>query len=187
MADEQNQQGQQGGGSSSEGTQNTGNMIPQSRFNEVLERARKAEEALVKHQTDSHASEQERLKKQGEWQTIAENATKEADSLKAFKTRAETLESTIKAGNEARIALVPETMRKLIPVNYPPEHLQTWLNDNWSLLTVKPAPDIDAGAGGGGGTRAVILTDEQKAVARAMNMTPEAYAKRLQEIQQRGE
>lgn len=187
FADEgsQTSNGQSGTGTSSAGTQNTEHMIPKSRLDEALARVRSAEEALAKFQIDAQAAEQERLKKQGEWQQIADNALKENEALKSFRQRTEMLEGTIKSANEALIAQVPETMRKLIPVDYPPERLQVWLNDNWRMLTVPPAPSIDAGAGAGSGAKPINLTPEQQQMARQMGLSPEQYAKRLAEIQGR--
>lgn len=178
--------GQTGTGASSAGTQNTEHMIPKSRLDEALERARKAEEMLAQVQTTAQAAEQERLKKQGEWQQIADNALKENEVLKSFRQRTEMLEGTIKAANEALIAQVPDSMKKLIPVDYPPERLQLWLNENWRMLTVPPSPNIDAGAGVGSGAKPINLTPEQLQVAKQLGVSPEAYAKRLAEIQGRG-
>jgi hypothetical protein len=57
----------------------------------------------------------------------------------------------IRESNERRIEEIPEGMRPLIPTDYAPEKLQTWLNENQSLLTKPTAPDSNAGAGRGGG------------------------------------
>lgn len=166
---------QSGAGLSSAGTQNTEqHMIPKSRFDEVLTQAREAQAALKKFQEDSAAAEAERLKKQGEWQQIAENEKKRADALEPLKTRAEALEKMIREGNEARVQKVSEDQRSLIPVDYPPERLSAWLDSNWDRLTTRPAPNIDAGAGGAGAPPAK-LTDDEKQVAAKAGMTEAEY------------
>lgn len=183
MAEHDNQTtGQAGAGSSSAGTQNTESMIPKSRFDEVNERMRRAEEALAKFRQDTEAAEAERLKKQGEWQQIAENERKAAEALKPYRDRAEALEAMLKETNAKRIERVPEAMRSLIPVDYPPERLSAWLESNWERLIGKPAPDIDAGAGAatGSGAAAAKLTAEELELARLAGMTPEQYAESKQ-------
>jgi hypothetical protein len=162
-------------------------MIPKSRFDEVNERMRKAEEALAKFRQDTEAAEAERLKKQGEWQQIAENERKRAEALAQFQARAESLEKMLTDSNKLRIERVPETMRTLIPVDYPPERLSAWLDSNWERLIGKPAPDIDAGAGAGAatGSGAAKLTAEELELARLAGMTPEQYAESKQVGQQR--
>lgn len=168
-------------GTSSAGTQNTGHMIPKARLDEVLEQKRQLEQTLAKFQEEASAREQARLQEEGRWKELAEQRGKDLAALQPFQERAENLETAIKAANEKLIAQVPESMRKLIPVDYPPERLQMFLNDNWSLLTVKPAPDIDAGAGAGSGGKSITLTAEQREMAARMGISPEVYAKRLQE------
>lgn len=162
----------QGGGSSSAATQNTEHMIPKSRFDEVNERAQKAEAALVKLQTDSQAAEKARLEKQGEWQQIAENEKKRATDLEAKAQRADVLEQGYVEQNKLRIERVPEANRSLIPMDYQPERLSAYLTANWDRLVGKPAPDIDAGAGGAGGAGAsATMTDDEKRTAKASGMT----------------
>jgi len=126
--------------------------------------------------------EQERLAKQGEWQTLAEQRAKEVADLQPYQTRAQQLEALIAEGNKKRVGQIPEGMRSLVP-QLPPEQLAAWLDANWSVLTVQRAPNTDAGAGSTGGKKSPpVLTPAQRAMARQMNMTDEAYAKRLMEM-----
>jgi len=120
--------------------------------------------------------QQKRLAEEGNFKSLAEQLRVERDGLKPYEERAKTLEMMIREANTSRIARVQEGMRSLIPTDYSPESLSKWLDASWELLTVKPAPDIDAGAGGGGGTRAVILTAEEQALARRAGMTDAQYA-----------
>lgn len=173
--DVKNTEGQPTAGETPAEAKNTEHMIPKSRFDEVIERARKAEEALAQLQSAHEAKERDRLQKQGEWQQIAENERKRAADLEAKAQRAEALEKAITDANKARIDRVPESMRTLIPVDYPPDRLQVWLDANWERLSINPAPDLDAGAGGGSGGKHVTLTDDERQLARKMGLTEEQY------------
>lgn len=186
MSEEHNNAGQPPAGEPSAETKNTEHMIPKSRFDEVIERARKAEEALARLQSDHEAKERERLQQQGEWQQIAENERKRAADLSAKAQRAEALEKAISDANKARIDRVPESMRPMVPVDYPPDRLQVWLDANWERLVTKPAPDLDAGAGSGSGGAAVTVTEADRAAAamamsQGYKITPENVAKARQE------
>lgn len=181
-----NTEGQPSAGETPAEAKNTEHMIPKSRFDEVIERARKAEEALAKLQSDHEVKERERLQQQGEWQQIAENERKRAADLAAKAQRAEALEKAINDANKARMERVPESMRTLIPVDYPPDRLQVWLDANWERLTAKPAPDLDAGAGRGSGGAAVTVSEADRAAAalaaaQGYKITPEDVARARQE------
>jgi hypothetical protein len=163
-------------------------MIPKSRFDEVNERARKAEEALEKLRTETQAAEQARLAKQGEWQQVAEQANARVAEYEPFKNRAVAAETVISQANEALIAQIPEDMREsIVPIlkrGLPPHELYAWLTANVPALLKRPAPNIDAGSGAaGGGGAAITVTDADRAAAEAASangykVTPEEIAKR---------
>lgn len=188
--DEAGREGQQ------QGDQETGN----SKYNPAtVEDARKIIEALEKRvgERDStieqlktsastlsermaaiEASTRKKLEEQGNYQEVRAQLLAEIEALKPSAERASTLEQIIRDGNEARIARVPEAMRSMIPTDYAPERLQSWLNANETLLTRKPAPNYDAGAGAGSngsGTRQPDLTADELSIAKRMKMTPEQY------------
>jgi hypothetical protein len=138
---------------------------------------------LEKFQSEAARQAQERLQEEGRWKELAETRAADVAKLQPYQQRAETLETIIADGNKRRIERVPEDMRSLIPVDYPPERLQAWLDSNWDRLLAKPAPNLDAGVGGsGGGTRAakVELTSDEKAMARRAGMTEAQYAETKQ-------
>jgi 2-iminoacetate synthase ThiH len=89
-----------------------------------------------------------------------------------YQERATTLEKIISESNARRIGQIPEVMRTLVP-SLPPEQQAAWLDQNWSLLTQRQAPNLDAGAGGSG--RTVTLTDEQRQTAKRAGMTEEQF------------
>jgi hypothetical protein len=141
--------------------------------------------ALTAEQLAAREREQSRLAEQGKWQELAESRAKDLNEALPYKERVQDLEAMIREGNEARIKAVPENMRALIPMDYPPERLARWLDANAALLIPRNAPDLDAGASGGGSGKPITLTSDQVAMARQMGMTPEAYAAQLQAIDAR--
>jgi hypothetical protein len=124
------------------------------------------------------------LKDAGNWEQLAKEREAEIarleGELELVKPRLDTLTESIKERNTGRIAKIPEKNRSLVPTDYEPEALATWLDANWGILTARPAPEIDAGAGGSGGGKGKApptLTSEEQETADAFGMTPEEYAK----------
>jgi phage I-like protein len=140
-----------------------------------------------REQEQAREREQQRLAEQGNWKAIAEQKAEEAARLKAYEERATQLEAMIRASNDGRIQQIPETMRKVVPVEYPPEKLAAWLDSNLSLLTRPPAPNLDAGIGSGANGKSVQLTAEQKAAARLAGMTEAQFEAALEKAQQRSQ
>ena len=144
--------------------------------------------ALEDVQAQQAQREQEALAEQGRWKELAEKRQAELDKLSPYQQRAEQLEATLRAANEARINRLPENMRGLVPTEYAPEKLASWLDTNAALLVRPTPPATDAGAGGsGGGT--VIVTDADRAQAAAANangyanVTAESVAKRRADLE----
>lgn len=164
------------GGSSSAGTENTDHMIPLKRFNEVNEELKTLREKVQQDEAARQAAEQERLRKQGEFQTLAEQEKKRADDLAPKAARAAELEKLIAESNKARIDKLPEARRSLVPAGLPPEAVAAYLDANWTLLMGVAAPDLDGGAGGGSGGTGGTLTAEEKEIARKTGMTDEQFA-----------
>lgn len=128
-------------------------------------------ETTVKQLTET---QQKRLAEQGNFEELARQRAAEVETLKPYEERAKSLEGIIRASNDARIAQVREDLRALVPADYAPEKLATWLDANWSRLTVKAAPDLDAGAGTANG-RTMKLTDDEKTSARRFGLTDEQF------------
>lgn len=123
-------------------------------------------------------AQQERLAKQGDFETLAQQRAAEVESLKPFAQRTSELEAVIREDNEAIIKSIPEQMRSIIPTDYPPEKLKRWLTTNMTLLSKQPAPNYDAGAGLGSGSSgmAIKLTEDEKQMAKMAGMTEKEYA-----------
>lgn len=142
---------------------------------------------LKKEQEQAREREQQRLAEQGNWKAIAEQKAEEAARLKAYEERATQLEAMIRTSNEGRIQQIPETMRKVVPVEYPPEKLAAWLDSNLTLLTRPPAPNLDAGIGSGANGKSIQLTVEQKAAAKRAGMTEAQFAAALEKAMQQSQ
>ncbi|MBL8145107.1 MAG: hypothetical protein JNL34_01865 [Anaerolineae bacterium] len=129
-------------------------------------------------------AQKEKLEKEGDYRSLADQRAAELAALAPIKERAEALEKVIRESNEARIGKLPEDARTLVPVDYSPEKLQAWLNANETRLTKPPAPKFDAGAGSGGkGAEEVKVTDADRraaevASASGYKVTAEEIAKR---------
>lgn len=137
--------------------------------------------ALKQHEEQARQREQQRLAEQGQWKELAESRAAELNELQPYRERAEALESMLRDSNKSRIDTIPEDMRALVPTDYAPEKLASWLDANMMRLTKPIAPKLDGGAAGGSAST-VTLTDEEKQVARATGMSLEDYAKYKQRI-----
>jgi len=148
----------------------------QEMIRELRDEAAQRRLALKSQEEESRKRDQARLAEEGKWKELAETRFSELSKLQPYQERAETLEGIIRKSNETRIARIREELRGLVPTEYAPEKLSSWLDTNWERLTTKPAPDLDAGAGGSGGTTPVRLTEEERQMAARFGMTPEQYA-----------
>lgn len=135
--------------------------------------------------TAIEAASRKKLEEQGNFSELKTQLQAEIEALKPTAERAAALEKILRESNEARIKNVPEQIRSMIPMDYPPERLQKWLADNEALLSKPPAPNFDAGAGAGAGQGIVTpkLTDEQKQLAKKVGMTDEQYAAAMHKAQ----
>ena len=128
---------------------------------------------LRQEQEAAASAARARLAEEGNFKTLAEQHAAEAAKLKPYQERAEALEGIIRESNKARIERIPEDMRSIIPMEYPPEKLAAWLDASVEKLLKRPAPDLDAGAGGSG--RTATLTDAEKQMAVKSGMTVEQW------------
>lgn len=138
----------------------------------TIDELKKASASLSDQVRAIQEANKKRLEAEGNFAELKTALQAEIETLRPTAERARALEAIIRESNEARINRVPETMRALIPAEYPPERLQAWLNANENLLTKPPAPAFDAGAGAGNGTLAASkLTPEMRATARKLGVT----------------
>lgn len=193
------QQNQQGG----EGKYNPETVEDAQRIIAALQKRLGERDATIEQQKASintlseritaiEAASRKKLEEEGNFSELKTRLQAEIEALKPSAERAAELEKIIRESNEARLKAVPEQYRGMIPADYPPEKLQSWLNANEALLMKPPAPSFDAGAGAGGsGGKGATLTvteeDRRQAeTARALghNITAEDIAKRRVEMGQ---
>lgn len=142
--------------------------------------ARKQREAADK-------AEREKLTQQGEWKAAYEQVTAELEPLKRKAERAEAVEAFMAKALKTRIEALPEQYRALVPKYDDPLQTLAWLDQSAALLVPPKAPSLDAGALGTGGSTAPLTADE-RAMAKRLNISEEAYKKSrdtLAEKQQR--
>jgi hypothetical protein len=156
----------------------------------TINELRTTSNTLGERLTSIEQAAKKRLEEEGNWSELARQRQAELEALKPYQERAQALESVIRSSNEERLKRIPEDMRDLVPTDYPPEKLQTWLNANERRLVKQPAPNYDAGAGNGSGgsTGGVQVTDADKRAAeiakgQGYNVTAEDIAKRRIEKQ----
>lgn len=131
-------------------------------------------------QKQKDEAEQKKLAEQGEWQKLAEQRFAELERLKAEADLGKQYQDALKATNEQRIAAIPKERQALVPTDYDPVKLASWLDKNVALLVIKPqAPNLNGGEGSTGTNTApnVQLTQDELVTAKMMGLTPEQYAK----------
>lgn len=156
MSDEQNTQSTEAQTTPSQ-AQNSENLVPQSRFTEVINERNALKERLEKLEQSQRQAEENILLEQKRYQELYEKTLKEIEPLKQSATQAERLQLALKARNERQIAQVPEEIRSIIPDYDDPVKLDEWLTTNLPLLLDKQkpkAPSANGGAGGGGSSEA---------------------------------
>ena len=101
---------------------NAGEYVPKARFNEVNQKAIDAQKKLDDASTANQTAEQERLRKQGEFQTLAEqNAKKAEDAQKLAEQIKKDLEPdavAYRALQKAKVAELKEKMGDLFLPEY---------------------------------------------------------------------
>lgn len=189
-SDQQQQQPVESGGKYNPSTLEDAQKIIEALSKRVAERDASLDEmkrtstSLSQRLSDIENANKKRLEEEGNWAELARQRAAELEAMKPYQERAKTLEDVIRQSNEARLARVPENMRSIVPTDYAPEKLQSWLNANERLLMQKPAPNFDAGVGGASGsTGDVQVTDEDRQAAeiarsQGYNVKPEDIARR---------
>lgn len=141
-------EGEQAAPEPSAETQNTEptqeHMIPKSRLDEVLARAKKAEDALAAQAKQAEEAEQARLKKQGEYQALYEAADGKAKTLEAKVTEQDAelvrYRERFQAMLTSRLEAAPEHIRALLDKMDALDAL-AWLDENADKLApAKPTP-----------------------------------------------
>ena len=155
-------------------------MIPKGRFDEVNQKLadeRKRADALEKAAIDK---EEQKLKDDKRYKELYENAQLKITELTPKADALATAEETLQAVLLAQIEQVPEDKRMLIPAYGTVEERLSYMASNSDLLKKADAFDIGAGKKGGKSEKkSVVLTDDQKAMAKKTGVSEEDYAKKI--------
>lgn len=121
-------------------------------------------------------AQKQQLEEDGKYKDLYEQALAEIETLKPYKDQAERYRKVVERGNEKLISQIPEDRRAVVPKSLTPDELHDWLGTSLPMLTLKPAPDMDAGAGANGGSgrdQTPKLAPEDAAVAAQMGLSAE--------------
>lgn len=160
-------------------------MIPKARFDEINRAKKDADKQLAaiqaqlaelqkreEERADAELSEVDRLKKNAD--KLASQLAETAPKLE----RLERVEAVLQKHIEARKALIPETMRGLVPVFPDPVDTLAWLDTNAAVLQQPTPPQTNAGAVGDATPKNQrAITPEIAALARNLGITPEDFVK----------
>jgi len=149
--------------------------IPKSRFDEVNNARKTAEEQLAEAKRQLQASQEATLAEQQKWQELAEQRQQKISELEPVKAQVDGYKQAVEATVARLVESLPEPMRDLVPDLDPVKKLD-WLNKALPQLTKPKAPNLDAGVRGDD-VHPVTMTDEERAVARKAGMSDEEYAK----------
>jgi seryl-tRNA synthetase len=148
--------------STSSQTENSENMIPQSRFNKVneerkalAERLEALEKAQAERDESTRKQRETELAEQNQYKQLYESAKAEVESLKALQSEVKRYRESFENTLQSRIQSIPEEKRALIPDYGDPIKTMAWLDKALPELTTPPkpnAPRLDGGSGGAGGT-----------------------------------
>ncbi len=146
---------------SSAGTQNTENMVPQSRFSEVTKELRAAQAQIKQLLEANEAAESQRkaqtekeLAEQNQYKQLYENLKAELESKKAMESDLKRYQESLEKTYNSRVDQIPEENRYLIPKHGDLFDRMAWLDEAYPRLVAPPkpnAPRLDGGSGGTGG------------------------------------
>lgn len=133
-------------------TQNTENMIPQSRFNQVNDERNELKRQLADLERAQETKNNEKLAEQKRYEELYNNAQAKIESLTGMEEQANMYKASLVATNQSRIERIPEDKRSLVPEYDDPRKMGAWLDKNNGLFTgsqTPVAPISNGGAGGG--------------------------------------
>ena len=155
------------------------NMIPQTRFNEVNDRAKAAEAKVTAMEAAEAKAEEARLIEKENYKELAEKRGAEVDKFKAEAEKAVGMEATLTELLEASMEAIPKDLRSLVPESLSTQEKLAYIATNAAVLTKADPMNVGAGERGGNKEKGkiVVLTEDQKTAARNAGVTDEAYAK----------
>jgi len=146
------------------------NLIPQDRFNEVLKRAKDAEDAHTALVTQREKEDAEKMAKQGEYKTLAEKAKAENEQLQKKLEEESALANQTRELKAAKVAKLKDDMGE----DFLPEY-ESFSLASLEKLSVKkaPAPGTETTPPGG-----VPITKNNPFAKGSINLTKQVELKK---------
>ena len=139
----------------------------------------KATERMAALEKEGQERIEKQLQEQGKYKELAEERAKALAEMQPKADLLEAAEAALKKNLDAQIEEIPEEQRSLVPSALSTMEQLEWISTNRHLLVKSKAPYTAAGERGGQETKSVTLTDEQRAMAKKMNVSEEDYAKQI--------
>ena len=150
----------------------------------ALKKEREANKAAAERLATIEKENQKQLEKQlaeqGKYKELAEERARALAELQPKADKLDSAEATLQLVLDGQILQIPEDKRKLIPEYGTVEDRLNYIAANGDLLRKADAFDIGASSRGGkSDKKSVVLTDEQKQMAKKLNISAEDYAAKL--------
>jgi len=135
---------------------------------------------------NAHKAEEKRLLENQQWKELADVR---GQKLGELEPKQERLMAAFEALIEGRLKRIPADVRKRmvdpIRANMDSAAFVEWLDANEDMLTLKQAPNLEAGAGQTRGGPTADLTPDEIAMAKRMGIPLESMAREKQKLQRR--
>ena len=150
----------------------------------ALKKEREANKAaadrLATIEKENQTQLEKQLVEQGKYKELAEERARALAELQPKADKLDSAEVTLQLVLDGQILQIPEDKRKLIPDYGTVEDRLNYIAANGDLLRKAEAFDIGASSRGGkSDKKSVVLTDEQKQMAKKLDISNEDYANKL--------
>ena len=150
----------------------------------ALKKEREANKAaadrLATIEKENQTQLEKQLVEQGKYKELAEERARALAELQPKADKLDSAEATLQLVLDGQILQIPEDKRKLIPDYGTVEDRLNYIAANGDLLRKADAFDIGASSRGGkSDKKSVVLTDEQKQMAKKLDISNEDYANKL--------
>lgn len=153
-------------------------MIPKSRFDEVNEARKKAEERIAQIEAEQKLEVEKRLAEQNQYKELADKRGEDLVKAQAEAAKVAGYEKTLTEVLAAQVEALPKEKRGLVPDALTTQQKLDWIAKNAAILKAPAAFDIGAGQlGGGEDNTPPVLSPEEHATAVQFGMTDAEYAK----------
>ena len=150
----------------------------------ALKKEREANKAaadrLATIEKENQTQLEKQLVEQGKYKELAEERARALAELQPKADKLDSAEATLQLVLDGQILQIPEDKRKLIPEYGTVEDRLNYIAANGDLLRKAEAFDYGASSRGGkSDKKSVVLTDEQKQMAKKLDISNEDYANKL--------